>query len=179
MGTEALTTSSNVVVTETITEKITKQSISQQEEQTTIADQTRKFALEAIKQKTEALEQLKEKQESKKSKIKDEDVFVTALRMAINNDGEIDKKELKHLLKLERKSSREKKTTDESLQPLRLEIDFGNWFSLPRMRFFSTPRDNNYFEKSNLDQGLREAFKLAALDGNINSNEIKELQLHL
>ena len=112
-------------------------------------------------------------------KDKETDVFITALRMAINNDGEIDKKELKHLLKLERKSSRQSKNLDDFWQPLRLEIDFGNWFSLPRMRFFSTPRDNNYFEKSNLDQGLREAFILAALDGIINSNEIKELKLHL
>jgi hypothetical protein len=179
MGTEALTTSAKVVVTETVTEKITKQSISQHEEQIKIVDDTRKFALEAVKQKTEALEQLKEKQELKRSKIENEDVFITALRMAINNDGEIDKKELKHLLRLELKSSRQSKNSDDFWQPFRLEIDFGNWFSLPRMRFFSTSSDNNYFEKSNLDQGLREAFKLAALDGVINSNEIEELKLHL
>jgi tellurite resistance protein len=113
-----------------------------------------------------------------KAKIKIEDPFVAALLMAIENDGKIDKKELKHLKKLERSSAKKARPKKRrSFKPLfRMHINFGSFF---RFNFFGPRRFKRIKIKTKtpkLNHNIREAFKLAALDGKINTAEIKQLK---
>ncbi len=109
-----------------------------------------------------------------KKKIKDP--FVAALLMAIENDGVIDKQELKYLKRLEKSSAKKARPKKRRrFKPLfRMRIDFGSFFSF---NFFSSRRlKKNKAPSTKLNHNLREAFKIAALDGKVNKAEINNLK---
>jgi uncharacterized tellurite resistance protein B-like protein len=148
---------------------------------------TERKKVRVIKQKTTVKEIAKKADtdaQKKVAKKKDEDPFVAALIMAIENDGKIDKKELKHLKKLERQSlgiskpKRKKKRIQHSFRFHYKPLDNGF-----RLNITCTSKKKKAKKKKKKEEPkfevnhvLREAFKMAALDGVVNASEVKQLK---
>ena len=140
-----------------------------------------------LKQVTPSQERREENKVKKYSKT-NTDPFVSALRMAIENDGEIDKCELTHLKKLEKRSSRivknkvKKRYRKYNYNHYRFSIFFDSQFTINFHRARRKKKVQIQVSQNRdykIDHSTREAFKIAALDGKVNENELAQLKILL